>query len=203
VTKQVEQSCKTLLAFLKKETKEIIERARTRLNEAFDVDLCPPPIPEWKPVDFTRAKSERKTRDKTEYETKKYRPWWLLWVVKLTKEVPLIKKEAYYTVSLEELVTNINQSIDTSITNINQGIGQYLEQDLQQRVDVFFENLEHYLSNYRDSLRQAQADQKLSLDQKEKLVGELGSLVPEASAQIKKADDYLEYTNHLMTPDRR
>ncbi len=82
--------------------------------------------------------------------------------------------------------------------SINQGINKYLDEDFQQRVNVFFEELDGYLRNYRDSLRQAQADQQLSLDQKEKLVGELSSLVPETTEKIKKADAYLEYTNHLM-----
>lgn len=99
---------------------------------------------------------------------------------------------------MEELVAQINQAIETNVNSINQGISKYLDEDFQQRVDVFFESLDSYLRNYRDSLRQAQVDQQLSLDEKQRLAGELGSLVPEASSQINKADAYLKRTVDLI-----
>lgn len=197
-TKQVEQSCQKLLIFLNQETKGILERARTRLNKAFNIDLTPVPIPDWKTEDFSIAKTKRQTREKTEYQTKKYRPWWLLWLIELEEEVPYTKTETYYTVSLEELVAKINQSIEMSLEKISQGINQYLEEDFQQRFDNFFKDLDGYLSNYRDSLKQAQKDQKLKAEEKDKLVNELKSLVPDATEKIKRADAYLERTNHLI-----
>ena len=108
------------------------------------------------------------------------------------------KKEDYYTVSLTELVNQINQSIDNNVEAINQGISKYLDEDFQQRINNFFESLDNYLGSYRDSLRQAQKDQKLTLEQKEKLVHELSVIVPDATAIIKKADSYLERTQQFM-----
>lgn len=205
--KEIERARTGLINFLEKETKPIIERARTRLNEAFNVNLSLPPQPTWESDDMDLVKPH--VRSQTRYveqgygerAVKKRTFWHWLWIVPVevteTFKRP-DKREDYYTVSLEELIAQINQSIETNIDSINQGINKYLDEDFQQRVDVFFEELDCYLRNYRDSLRQAQSDQKLSLDQKEKLVEELTSLVPEASLQIKKADDYLKYTDHLI-----
>ncbi|HEY9599085.1 MAG TPA: dynamin family protein, partial [Cyanophyceae cyanobacterium] len=108
------------------------------------------------------------------------------------------KKEDYYTVALEELVNQINNSIEVSVDSIDQGISKYLDADFQQRVDSFFDGLDDYLRNYRDSLRQAQADQQLSLDEKKELVEQLKSLVPEVNEQIKQSDTYLERTERLI-----
>lgn len=205
--KEIEKARTGLINFLEKETKPIIERARNRLNEAFNVNLSlPSPSLESDEMEVVKPRVRSQIRYVEQgYEdvVNKKRAWWhWLWIVpvevKEKKKRP-DKREDYYTVSLEELVTQINQSIETNIDSINQGINKYLDDDFQQRVDVFFENLDGYLRNYRDSLRQAQADQQLSLDEKQKLVGELSSLVPEATAQINQADTYLKRTDHLMT----
>jgi flagellar hook-basal body complex protein FliE len=132
----------------------------------------------------------------------KKRVWWH-WLWAIPVEIPEKKKrpdkkEDYYIVSLKELVNQINQSIDNNVEAINQGISKYLDEDFQQRINNFFESLDNYLGSYRDSLRQAQKDQKLTLEQKEKLVHELSVIVPDATTTIKKADSYLERTQQFM-----
>jgi GTPase SAR1 family protein len=205
--KEIEKARTELIIFLDKETKPIIERARTRLQEAFKVNLILP-LPSLNPEDdmpLAKPRVTSRTRYVDQgYETRqvKKRAWYhWLWIVPFEKTKNFKKpekKEDYYTVSLEELVTQINNSIEASVNSINQGITKYLDEDFQQRIDVFFESLDDYLRNYRDSLRQAQADQQLSLDEKKKLVEQLSSLVPEATVHIKKADAYLKRTDHFM-----
>ncbi|NER99402.1 MAG: dynamin family protein, partial [Symploca sp. SIO1B1] len=204
--KEIEKARIGLTNFLKKETKPIIARARNRLKEAFDVDLVLPP-PSLESDDMALAKPH--VRSQTRYVNQGYgtrkikkRAWYhWLWVVPFEEterfKIP-DKKENYYTVSLEELVTKINKSIEASVNSINQGITKYLDEDFQQRIDIFFEGLDTYLRNYRDSLKQAQADQQLSLEEKKKLVEQLSSLVPKATEHIKKADAYIERTNQFM-----
>ena len=204
--KEIEKARTGLIDFLEKESKPIIERARTRLNEAFNVDLSlPQPRLKSDDVEVVKPRVKSQTRYLEQgYEdvvTQK-RTWWhWLWIVPVEvteKKKRPDKREDYYTVSLEELVAQINQSIETNVDSINQGISNYLDEDFQQRIDVFFESLDGYLRNYRDSLRQAQADQQLSLEQKEKLVSELCSLMPEATEKVRTANAYLEYTKDLM-----
>jgi hypothetical protein len=48
-------------------------------------------------------------------------------------------------------------------------------------------------------LRQAQQDQKLSLDEKGKLMGELESIGLQSMEQIKRTDIYIKRINELMT----
>ena len=202
---EIEKARLGLIDFLDQETKPIIERARTRLNEAFNVDLSLPQPSLSDDLDVAKPRVNSKTRDVDQgYETvykKKRRFWHWLWIVPV--EVPEqrkrpIKKEAYYTVSLKDLVNQINQSIDNSIQGINQGISKYLDEDFQDTINKFFESLDTYLRNYRDSLREAQNDQKLSKEKKEKLVHELSVIVRDATATIKKADSYLERTQQFM-----
>ncbi len=185
---------------MKEQTQEIIERARIRLNKAFYIDLSPAPI-NWETdnVDFGSSKYKRKTRNKKEYKKVKERPWYFLWLIEIEKTVEVTSEEGYYAVSMEEIVDSVNQAIDNSIANIDLAINKYLDEDLKQRVDAYFAGLDRYLGSYRDSLRQAQADQQLSLNEKEKLVGQLSSLVPEATAQINRVDTYLKRTEQLIS----
>jgi hypothetical protein len=202
-TKQVEVSIKNLLIFLRQQTQELIERARTRLNKAFYIDLSPAPLNwETEHVDFGTSKNfkyKREIRNKKEDKKVKERPWYFLWLIEIEKTVKVTSEEGYYAVSIEEIVESVNQAIDKSIENINLAINKYLDEELKQRVDAYFAGLDRYLGSYRDSLRQAQADQQLSLNEKEKLVGQLSSLVPEATAQINRVNTYLKRTEQLIS----
>lgn len=197
---QIEQARNDLRNVLENESMYIIQNACQRLHETFHIDLSlPQPVLQGDDkIDYIPPKVRRQTKEITEYKKKKYKPFYFLWLVEVEKEFSVIRQEEYYTISLEQVVANVNRSIEQSIANINTKIHQYLDEDFQQRVDAFFKNLENYLSNYRDSLVQAQQNQQLSLEQKEKLVVELNSLVSSATESIKKADSYLEYTTVLM-----
>lgn len=204
---EIEFARKSLINILEKETQPIVEGACNRLNEAFDVKLSLPQL-EWANFEETelvqpRVKRQSRFVDPGYSEVvKNQREWWhWLWLVPVEVKVQVKqpkKIEDYYTVSLKELVVKINESIESSINSINQQINKYLDEDFQQRVDIFFETLDNYLRNYRDSLSQAQADQKLSLEEKERLVEELSCLLPEATVQIKTAETYIEYTDKIL-----
>jgi hypothetical protein len=58
------------------------------------------------------------------------------------------------------------------------------------------------LSNYCDTLTQAQKDQKFQAEEKEQLVSELDSLALEANEKIRKADGNLKKTGDLMRNKR-
>jgi hypothetical protein len=204
--KEIELARTGLSNFLEKETKPIIERARTRLNEAFNVNLSlPQPALKADELQLVKPRVNTKTRyvdqGYEEKTVKKRDLWHWLWIVPYEEKVKVKladKQESYYSISLDELIKDVNQSIETGINSISQGINKYLDEDFQERVSEFFKALEDYLGNYRNSLKQAQNDQRLSLEEKEKLVGELSSLVPEATRYVEKADNYLKYTMELM-----
>lgn len=204
--KQIEQARQKLTNLLQQETRPIIERAHKRLNENFDVDLSLPTLRlDLEDANITKPHVESTPEwEDGGYEQKviKKRSWrhWL-WIIPLEETISVKRPDKevnYYTVSLEELVNQINQSLENSIDTINQGISKYLDEDFQERVNTFFEALDRYLRSYQDSLRQAQSDQKLSLEQKEKLVEEFDVLIPEATKQITKVKTYVERTNYLM-----
>lgn len=204
---EVENSRSELINFLERETNPIIERARTRLNQSFNIDLSlPPPVLDTSDdilVSKPRIRSETKTLDQGyKTVTVRKRVWWhWLWIIPTnvteTRKLP-DKKVNYYTVSLIELTNEINQSIETSINTITVKLNKYLDDDFQQRVDQFFKALDGYLSNYRHSLKQAQEDQKLAADDKKNLVNGLKSIVTEATEQIKKSDFYIKCTESLL-----
>ncbi|HEY9604917.1 MAG TPA: dynamin family protein [Allocoleopsis sp.] len=198
----IEQSRQNLITELETETKPIIEQANKRLNEAFNLNLSLP-TPTLKPTNTTfvkpRIKSDFRMVDQG-HEIIKRREWWhWLWIVPFEEKVKKIqKKEDFYTISLQEIIQQINSLIEQNIKDIKRGMNQYLDEDFQQRIDKFFNDLDRYLSNYRDSLRQAQEDQKLSLDEKGKLMGELESIGSQAMEKIKKTDTYIKRINELM-----
>jgi flagellar biosynthesis/type III secretory pathway protein FliH len=198
----IEQSRQKLVTELVNETQPIIEQANKRLNEAFNLNLSLPK-PALKPAEMVfvkpRINSDFRMVDQG-HETVKRREWWhWLWIVPFEEKVKKSqKKEDFYTVSLQEIIKESNKFIEENIEKIKQGMNQYLDEDFQQRIDTFFNELDHYLSNYRDSLRQAQQDQRLSLDEKGKLMGELESIGSQSMKQIKRTDIYIKRINELM-----
>ncbi len=206
VRKIIEQSRQDLTQLLEKETKPIIERARDRLSENFSVNLSLPTLRlDSKDINFPKPSIKHNTRLVAQgYETKvvkkrKFYHWFGLVPKKERIQVKKPdKKEKYYTVYLQEIVDESNKMIEESVKNIKQGINQYLDADFQERVDICFEDLNVYLSNYSDSLTQSQKDQKLKDEEREKLVRELSYLILESREKINKSDAYLQYTGYLM-----
>lgn len=188
-----------LIDFLERETRPIIEQARQRLKQNFDVELSPPPLNLEKisNVDYIQPQIGKQAREIVDSKTVKHRPWYFLWLVETQKQVQVTRTESYYTVSLQDLVNQINKSIEKNVEVINQALDSYLEEDFKQRIDNYFLVLDTYLSNYRNNLRQAQQDRQLTFEEKKHLIDELNNFVPEVTAQIKKVDSYLDRTKNL------
>jgi GTPase Era involved in 16S rRNA processing len=189
--KEIELSQSELITSLAKETKNILENARKRLNKTFDLELSLPPNPqvnhEIGAIDF---KVNSLAREVTNYKTKKHRPWYFLFIVEVKKQVAITRTESYYTISLKEIVQQINTTIETNIEDINSKIIQYLDIDFKESVDCYFSQLDAYLSNYRNSLKQAQVDGQLDIKKKEQLVVTLKYLISEATTKSEKTADY-------------
>ncbi|HEY9867279.1 MAG TPA: dynamin family protein [Candidatus Obscuribacterales bacterium] len=205
VNDEVEKARTSLTQFLEKETTPIVERARQRLNQAFNVNLSLPKISldndGVKLVEPRVKASTREIDQGYEQKTIKKRSFWhWLWLIEYDETIRVkkpLKKEDYYTVSLKDLIIEINQSIEAGINKINQGINKYLDEDFKERFDQYFDALEAYLGNYKDSLQQAQADQNLTLEKQEELKANLESLLGEAKKYIEKVDESLDRTNQL------
>ena len=206
VGKRIEQSRQDLTELLERESQPIIERTHERLNETFNVNLSLPTLSlNSEDVKFVKPRIKSNTRwldQGYEYKTVKKRKFthWL-WLVPKEEKIRVRKpnrKEDYYTVSLQEIINESNQSIERTVKNIKQEINQYLDEDFKQQIDKFFNDLDQELSNYCHSLKQAQVAQKLSLDEKATLVSVLNSLALEATEKLKRANSKLEYTKNLM-----
>ena len=205
--KVIDESRHKMMNFLDDQTRPIIELARERLNENFHLNLSLPNLRFQSDyyIDLNKPLVVRHTRkiDQGYSEVVKTKRsfFHFLWLVpfEITEKVKRPHKtENFYTVSLQGIIYEINKLIDQRINDIKQGISQYLDEDFQQRIDDFFNDLDAYLNNYRNSLKQAQEDQKLSIEAKTKLIQALNSLVPEVKEQVKKADGYLKYMQELV-----
>lgn len=203
--KIIEQARQDITNSLDTETQPIIERARQRLNESFHVNLSlPTPNLDSKSIENTKVNVNQHTKWIPQgYETKiiekrDFFHWFGLVKKKETINVKRPdKKEDYYTISLQEIINKSNKLIEDSIENIKGGINQYLDEDFKQRVDKFFAELDSYLTNYCNTLIQAQTDQKIQTNEKEKLVNNLHSLETQTSQKINKVNGYLEYLKHI------
>jgi len=200
---EIEKARQGLMKFLAKETKPIIEQARKRLNQAFEVQLSPPSIEleGQNSIEFVEAQVRSKTKEVTEGKKERYRPWYLLWMVEQERVVEITRTETYYTISMEDLVKQINESIEINIDHLKGAIAKYLDEDFQHRIDIYFEALDAYLRNYKNSLQQAQKTQKLSLEEKKKLVWEMRALFTETSKKIERTE-LLNKRTELLMPDK-
>jgi GTPase Era involved in 16S rRNA processing len=203
----IDEARQKMMNFLDEQTRPIIERARERLNENFNLNLSLPNLRFDSDyyIDLNKPLVIRHTRtiDQGYSEVVRTKRSFLhfLWLVpfEITEKVKRPHKtENFYTVSLQGIIYEINKLIDQRISDIKNGISNYLDEDFQQRIDDFFNDLDAYLNNYRNSLKQAQVDQQLSIEAKTKLIQALNSLVPEVKEQVKKADVYLKYMQELV-----
>ncbi|MEA5501121.1 dynamin family protein [Limnoraphis robusta Tam1] len=211
VEKEVKQARKKLADFLEKEVKPILEKAKEYLKKTFDIDLdLPLPTLDYDDSLITiqpDVKSQTRLRDGGHgtRTVKKRNFWHWVWIVPYEEEETYKKpdiREDYYVVSLKDLVAQINSSLEAGIGKIKQEIFRYLKEDFEERIDTFFENLDAYLGNYRDSLKQAQKDQKLSKEQQKRLIDELKFIDQEASKNIEKVKSYKERNEQLMSPNK-
>ena len=210
IEQEIDKARKDLTNFLEQETKPIIDQAKARLNQNFNVDLSlPTPCFDSGEINFISPRIKNNSRMVDQgYETIKVKKrsffHWLFLVefeVDERRKKP-DRKENYYTISLEELIPEINQSIESSIEVLRLGINKYLDEDFRDRVNSFFDNLDTYLGSYRNSLRQAQSDQQLLKEEKDLLIKELNTIVPEATDHIKKCSSHLDFIEHLLAQHR-
>lgn len=205
---KIEISRQEIHDFLVKETQPIIERAKLRLQENFEINLVLPTPGIHSEAELNLEKKLVKTKTRLieqglEERIIKTRAWYYWFGIvpfyrQETYQKPY-KKESYYTVSLHELVEQINNLIDKYLDDTQQKIIVYLNDELQQQVEEFFTNLDSYLGSYLDNLKQSQSDRQLSLEQREKLARNLGDLVPLANNYIEKSNNYLSITEQFLS----
>ncbi|MGB3640838.1 MAG: dynamin family protein, partial [Rivularia sp. (in: cyanobacteria)] len=202
---EIAEARSSIINFVDTQTKPIIKNAQKRLNEVFSVNLSlPQPILASDDIEVSNPhfKSNTKYIDQGyEYVDKKKRKWWSMWLipVKVKERVKKPdKKVEYYTVYLEDVISQVNNSLEKSIDDINSNIRDYIDEDFQQRIDLFFNGLNIYLSNYSDNLTQAQEDQKKKAEERHQLIYHLNSLMSESTQNIKNTSTYLQRTKDLM-----
>lgn len=197
----------SLKEFLKKETQPIVERAQVRLRKTFDInlELAPPAINPEDNLELENRLVKKKTRlVNGGYEEclVKKRAWyyWFGIVPFYSQEIQQkpYKKENYYTISVFDLVKQINYSNDKLIDEIQVKLLNYLEKDIQQQVDVFFANLDDYLGSYLKNIQQAQKAKELSLEQRTKLNKVLYCLLPKTTEYIEQTNNYIQIAEELL-----
>ncbi|MBR8840893.1 MAG: dynamin family protein [Stigonema ocellatum SAG 48.90 = DSM 106950] len=149
---------------LRKNTTEVIENARKRLNQDFCVELDLPSLLSEEietnleiPITDTIEEKEKFNFIKAVGNFFKG-----IFDKKYTEE-----KEKRYTVSLQKTVEQFNISTETKIRDTEKEINQYIEHDLEIRISNFVIHLENYLKNYQNNLEHALQDQDLSLAKQE------------------------------------
>ncbi|VEP18262.1 Dynamin family protein [Hyella patelloides LEGE 07179] len=199
---------KDLKEFLEKETQPVIERAQIRLKKSFAINLELPsptitPEEELPSEEHLIKKKTRLVESGYEECVVKKRAWyyWFGIVPFYSQELQQkpYKRENYYSISVYELVKQINFSNDKLIEEIKQKLLNYLEEDIQQQVDSFFTNLDDYLGSYLKNIKQAQKTRELSLEQRTKVVKILYCLVPETTSYIEKTNNYLQIAEQLIS----
>ena len=206
VDTEVKQAKEELEKFLVSETSGIIERAKNRLQTAFEIELKlpSPTIAHEREIEIEKQLVKTKSRlvdDGYEERLVRKRAWYYWFgVVPFYKQEQYkkpYKQENYYAVSVHEVVEQINSASVVFVGEIERKVTAYLEQELHQQVDSFFLELDRYLSNYLQSLQQAQSDRELDLGQRKTLSTNLSQLVPKATDYIKRTETCLTKTQQI------
>lgn len=207
---EVVDTNKKLKYLLKKETQPIVERAQARLQKTFEIDLelSSPNIDTEENLQMKDGLVKKKSRlVETGYEEQliKKRAWyyWFGLVPFYSKEIyqKPYKKANYYTVSVYDLVEQINVANDRFIDEIGQRLLNYIEEDIQQQVERFFLNLDNYFGSYIKNIQQAQQSKELSLEQRDKLIKMLACLLPKTTEYIEQTETYLQLTEEMLSQD--
>ena len=208
VETEVKQARAELEKFLVDETSGIIERAKNRLQTAFEIELKlpSPAIAHEREIQIEKQLVKTKSRlvdDGYEERLVKKRAWYYWFgVVPFYKQEQYkkpYKKEDYYAVSIHEIVEQINFASVVFVEEIERKVTAYLEQELHQQVDNFFIELDRYLSNYLQSLQQAQSDRELNLDRRKTLSTSLSQLVPKTTGYIERTETCLAKTQQISS----
>ncbi|RCJ14653.1 hypothetical protein A6S26_11170 [Nostoc sp. ATCC 43529] len=210
VETSIENKRRDLINSLRQKTKPIIQRARQRLK-ALDLPdltielLLPMPTFDSGNIEMTTDVMRQSRTIDGGYDTevikkRKFTHWF--WLVP-KEEIIRVKRpdvrEDYYTVSRQEIVEKSNAYIEENIQSLKQGIVKYIDEDFKQEIEIFFKEIESQLSNIREQLKSAQQAQKLEAKEREKLLAEFNSLLPEASKKSDKIGTYLKYTEQMMS----
>ncbi|NET40999.1 dynamin family protein [Okeania sp. SIO2B3] len=187
---------------LERETESIIKKATERLKREFELKLEPFSSPKFRTeacgeIEF-QINHKLKTQSSTEIQ--KRRRWFTLWLWKVDTAVKINREQDYYEVVLENLVKEVNVSLEENIQNIKNEIKEYLDKEIQDEIDAYFDLLNEYLSGYRDSLENAQGDKTLTHKQQEQLKVKLNSIVKKSTEQIGKCENYLERVQKILPP---
>ena len=100
--------------------------------------------------------------------------------------------------SLVKTLEQTNGAIEKKIAATENSIIQYLEDEFQQEINDFFAELDDYLLNYQDSLKQALQDQKNSLIDRGELNKLLDSFVNDCEQFKEAIEENIKFTRQLM-----
>ena len=164
------------------ETRPILDRAAQRLQKQFNVKL-EMPLPQLgspfeeiaSPLEVTRhipAGYEARVR----YE----RRWYTLWLWQHAVRYQVLREEQF-VVALDDVARAVWESIRGNLDEIDRRFDGFLSGGFKDNVDRYFKELTQYLAFYRQSIVNAQADQQLSLSERQSTMQELDLAIQSAT----------------------
>lgn len=174
-----------------KKTGEMIKQAEERLNKTFHINIKLS-MPEWQVSandveDIVVLKRQNESRWGW---VRLYMGISIPWLFKYEKKA--------YTVSLNNIYTKVNASVDANFDNIESSLRTYLDQDFERRMREFFDSVQNYFETYRNTLERALNDHKLEGEKKEQLVNDLNESIPQIETYIQKAETHLGNVSEIM-----
>jgi predicted GTPase len=156
VDTECDLACLRLNEHLKNNTKEILTAVQNRLADAFDIQFRKPP--NFEPVYLTSTDLE------LEFE-KSYRPWWLFDLISIPHGEGHTEG-ATYQIRINDLKTRFINLLGIHLDAIETELNIYLSDVLQDNFARHFEELNDYLTRYRDYVNKSLNDQARTMDEK-------------------------------------
>lgn len=180
VENEVTKAQTGIMEFTQQNTQKVLRNAQSRLNEAFTTKLSlPPPTLRFTydlgGVNVEPGEVRRLKAGKIVLETKEDDRWYTLWgffgLIKRTVPVQLPDEEYdVYVINMEDVVEDVNTSIDRGFSSIEQIVKRYISEDLEASVGEYYAAVNDFLCRYQKSLQVAQEQASKSAEEQSKMM---------------------------------
>lgn len=181
----------------------VLERARERLEDTFDVELGTPEFDldllEDLDLSFSLQR-ESKTYTTTRTEKKKKKRWWngygrLPWGGKEKVKKKVKKSRTLHILPLKKLEKNALSTLDKQLDALEDALATHVEDDLHDAIEDYVSQVEAIFRRYEESLEGSLKDHKRSVEERKRIEEKLSAIASSANETRKKLGGNLETLN--------
>lgn len=193
--RRISEMVATVEAEQEAQVHQLLERAAKVLEIAFDVKLTVPPVTLDTAVEVTLDRPATRTSSGSYTYTvkEKKRTWWSCgFKVSVDVEKHSSYSNTYFVVAKADVKTRIGHVFEGRLREIRQTLTKYLTDELEAKLDEYYDHSNQYLTRYHSALSRSQNVSRLDDRQKQEYLARLGALEKTCTAELRSLSDYRE-----------